>query len=43
MLEIGAYIFLGGLIIISVIHVYLNFKKSRRPEKPLKLDTILKI
>jgi hypothetical protein len=41
MLNISAYIFLSVLIIVSGIYVYLIFKKSKRPEKPLKLETII--
>ena len=41
MLDIGAYFFLGCIIIMSGIYIYFIYKKSIKPEKPLKLETII--
>jgi len=41
MLEIGPYIFLGGIIIMSGIYIYFIYKKSSKKEQPLKLEVII--
>ena len=41
MLEIGSYIFLGGIIIMSGVYIFFIYKKSIKPEKSLKLETII--